>query len=121
MLFGLAGAKQINGSIYRCPPKVAFGFFYVRAQGIAPQHAQEDRLQDIFRICGITGNPVRRPEHQAVVFLKNAAEFRSLRKNRDLSGCELQIPPPLDLCFLSALKTEGWPDYYGPSKKRWAR
>jgi hypothetical protein len=90
VLFSLAGAKQINGSVYRRPPKVAFGFFHVRAQGIAPQHAQEDRLQDIFRIRGITGNPVRRPEHQAVVFLKNAAEFRSLRKNRNLSGCELQ-------------------------------
>jgi hypothetical protein len=64
-------------------------------------------LQDIFRIRGVAHDAVGGAEHQPVVFLKNATEFWSVRRNRDLSSSKLQ-----GSLLFSALKTEGSDDYY---------
>ena len=65
-------------------------------------------MQNIFGVGGISGDPVRGPEDQPVVFLEDSAEFRSVRRNRGLSGYELQAPS----YPLSGLKTGDRHDYY---------
>jgi hypothetical protein len=55
------------------------------------QQTQKYRLQHIFGIGGIAGDPVCGPENQAMIGLKYPAEVRRPRKYPLLINCQLQI------------------------------
>ena len=82
-----AAPQQIERCIHCRAPKVAFLLDWRRGGRIAAQQAQEDRLQNIFGVGGISGDPVCRPEDQPVILLEDSAEFRCVRRNRGLSDC----------------------------------
>ena len=82
-----AAPQQIERCIHGRTSKIAFLLDWRRGGRVAPQQAQEDRLQNIFSVGGISGDPVCRPEDQPVILLEDSAEFRCVRRNRGLSDC----------------------------------
>ena|SRR5690348_8602913 len=115
---GATAPDEVERGVNGGPPQIAFFLGQRRCRCSALQKAQKNGLQNIFGVGGIPGDPVRGPEDEAVIFLKNSAEFRGVRRGRGLSGYDLQAPS----CHLSALKTGDRDDYYRTrNKKRTAR
>lgn len=83
---GATAADQIEGGVDGGAAEVAF-LLGQRGDGcVAAQQAQEDGLQNVFGIGGVADDAVCGAEDQPVVFLEDLAEFRAVRKDRNLSG-----------------------------------
>ena len=83
-LVGLPRADHIQSGVDGRPAQIALDVFErIRIPAPAKQ-AQENGLQHIFRVSGVAGNPVRRPEHKAVMDPKGSLEFVGNRDRRFL-------------------------------------
>jgi hypothetical protein len=74
---------------------------------VSPQQTQKYRLQHIFGVGGITGNPICRPKHEPVASFEDALNLAGHRNWPILSNREFQRPS-----CLSPLKTGFRLDYY---------
>ena len=63
------------------------------AESSRRDHAKKDRLQDIFGVGGVAGDPVGRPEHHGMVLAVHVVQRVRDNRNRILVfGCGYQHP-----------------------------
>jgi hypothetical protein len=102
------GSNEIERGIHRRSSQIAL----LTVHGIltfATKQAQKDRLQNVFCVRCVAGDPVRRAEDERVMILENARQFASQANFAFLDECGLQGSLPLSF---SPVKTEGSSDYY---------
>lgn len=92
-LAALPRPDHIQRRVDRRAPQITVRILKPLGVSAPPQHPQKHRLQHVFRVPRISGNPVGRAEDQAVVGPENLLEFIWNRDCRFLLYAE-QVTPP---------------------------
>jgi hypothetical protein len=83
-------ADDIKRGIDGCATQVALFLIESGGAGGLAEQAQEDGLENVFGVGGVSGDAIGRAEDHSVVGLENTAKFSGLRNNLVFVNCQLR-------------------------------
>ena len=93
----LPGAHDIEGGVDGRAAEIALGIGERLRRAVAPQEAEEDRLEHVFGVGGVACNTVRRPKDEPVAILEHPLDLAGDRGYFFLSDREFQGAPPVSV------------------------
>ena len=110
------GADQIECRVDRRPAQVVFGMLdgvAIARRRLSRTIRKKDRLQDIFGVGGVAGDPVGRPEHHSMVLAVHVIERVGDNRDGNLVFVVMSVSLASPSCLFLPAKTGGGAVYYG--------